>query len=355
MGRQTAFCMTEKDVLFFLNQIPDMFKILKEEYDEQGRVLREISGDEKGKMNGTYYLWNISFPIENIRENPNKLPVIEFYCCTHNSPPYGRIYWNTYYQDQYDSKGFEKWYSKCIRILRKNAVLTYGKGVKEFVYADALEKYNDEIQSKILNSDPHFRGNIDDYFVRPAGYKNILLLNKQAKCSNNCPDCLRTKSNATDNANVYIEAFNSMDIRDIEYLFIGIGFDPLLSQNIKLTEHIKKNSDIRIILITNGLMTGIRSSDGSILTAFSISDIYGADEIYVFIPADTPEGYLAKTNSSYGEKAYDRVMDFLRILKKYTKNLEKHGIKKFIMTGCTRNDVYEYLCKKYGKAAGTNR
>lgn len=240
MGKQTSFCMTEKDVSFFLNQISDKFKILKEEYAETGWVLREISDDEKEKMSGTYYLWNISFPIDNMHEDVNKLPVIEFYCCTHASPPCGRIYWNTYYKNQYDGEQFSKWYSRCIRLLRKNAVLTYGKAVKEYVFADALEKYNDEIQNKILIVGPHFRGNIDDYFVRHPKYKNILLMKKERKCSNNCTDCLGTKGSTAYYPDVYIEAFDSMDINGIEYLFIGIGFDPLLSQNTKLTEYIKR-------------------------------------------------------------------------------------------------------------------
>ncbi len=352
MGKQTAFRMTKKDVIFFLNKIPEDFKILKIENIDKSWVLKELSDSEKENMNGKYFIWNTGFPIKDMyldnSSEVHKLPLIEFYCCTEATPPSGRIYWNTYDQSQYDGEKFSKWYNKCVRILRKNAAFSYGKAIKRFVYADASEKYKDLIRNEILKEAPHFEGNIDDYFVKPEGYKNILLFNQKKRCFNRCPDCRESESAATENVNVYIEAFNSVDTSGIEYLFVGVGFDPLAARCMGLCEYIKKNTKIKVIFITNGLTDAIVSTGGDICSVFSIGDIYGADEIYVFTPAQTPEEYYSKTNSRYGEKAYERVTEFLKILNRYKKNLEKHGIQKFILPDCTRNDVYKFLCDKYG-------
>lgn len=44
--------MTKKDVIFFLNKIPEDFKILKIENIDKSWVLKELSDSEKENMNG---------------------------------------------------------------------------------------------------------------------------------------------------------------------------------------------------------------------------------------------------------------------------------------------------------------
>ncbi|MBQ8567682.1 MAG: hypothetical protein IJ446_00520 [Oscillospiraceae bacterium] len=340
MGRQVEFSMTTEDVAEFIKilniKMKGKIKILSEKQADEMVTLVETEETEKNNMSGWYYLWNTDFKLDKTcfksSTELHELPLIEFFCGTKGIPPKGRIYWNSYLSPYYSDELFISWYNKCVRLLKENAFYKYGKVYKTYVYKKSWENYKEHHTDEYT-----LEGKPDDYFYIHEKYKNILLLKMKNNCINKCPDCKKNKEAYPFRGYgfMYTKAFDLTDITGIEYLFVGVGYDPITSDCGSLLNYIKNKSDIKVIGITNGVC------DEKLLSDSIKKDI---DELYVFIPSDDPDEYYDKTNSKAGIYACEKITAFLKNIKRYYKHRQlavKHSL--------SRNEIYEMLCEKYGK------
>lgn len=155
------------------------------------------------------------------------------------------------------------------------------------------------------------------------------------KCINKCPECKKNKEAYTYTDLMYTKAFDLINTMGVEYLFVGVGYDPLTSDCGNLLNYIKNKSEIKIIAITNGVY------DKKLLFQSISKDV---DELYVFIPSDDPDEYCDKTHSKEGKCACEKISIFLNNIKRYYKNKQLA-----VKYNLSRNEVYEMLCEKYGK------
>lgn len=341
MGRQLQFSMTQADAAIFIKELnavmSNRIKVLVLKDISDRRMLVEIIGNEINNMSGVYYLWNTDFQIDNMcianLSDIDKLPLIEFFCATMAIPPSGRIYWNSCWSAYYKNEDFNKWYNKCVRLIKKMAVYAYGDAYKTYVHNNSWADYNESI----LDNGVDFNGSCNDFFTVHQKYNNILLLKMRNKCLNKCSDCKRISNPQQYTDLLYIEAFKALDLSGIEYLLVGVGYDPLTSDCVNLLNYIKKNTDIKIIAITNGLLTK---------QSFIQNVTVGIDKLYIFVPSDVPEEYYKMTNSKLGLQAYAAVEEFIRYVNRYYRKQAKE-----IVYNKSRNELYEMICDEYGYQA----
>ncbi len=349
MGKQIIFMMTKNDLDFFLSCIDKeklkLFRLVSNDNNYSIKKLTEISEDEID-INKSYatYLWNIDFSINNFSnitdwKHFEQMPLIELSFYKQGNQSLGRLYWNTDYIKgcDYNTEKFSKWFESLRRIVRNKSVRSYDDYMKIYVFEDYWNKHKGTLSEE--EEKYKFQGSTDDFFEKADGYENIVLLKCENKCYNHCNDCKRITKDHFDHYNqAYFQAFDHIN-SSIEIIVVGIGFDPLTSSCSQILEYIKKTSNVKIIMITNGIDD----------LCCSISCINNTvDELYIFIPAQTSEEYLIKTDSGLGLAAYKKAAEFA---KKAARYINREKCKLNIVYNISRNDVYKYICGKYGKAA----
>lgn len=344
--------MTKKDLDFFLDCINEkkvrLFKLVSNDINYSIKELIEISKDEID-INKSYatYIWNTDFLIDHFddiydRDILKKMPLIELSFYNQGNQSLGRLYWNTDHINEcdFDTEKFSKWFEKLRRIIRSRSVRSYDDHMKIHVFEDYWDKHKYSLTEE--EEKYKFNGKTEDFFENANGYENIALLKFENKCYNHCNDCKRIITDHFDHYNqAYFQAFDNIK-NNIEIIIVGIGFDPLTSNCSRILEYMHKMSDVKIIMITNGIDD----------LCCSISCINNTvDELYIFIPAQTPEKYLLKTDSGLGLSAYKKAAEFA---KKAARFINQEKCKLNIVYDVSRNDIYRHICEKYEKTSNTD-
>lgn len=339
--------MTKKDLAFFLSCINEeklrLFKLVPGSSDHSIKKLTEISEDEID-INRSYavYLWNTEFSISNFNNISDwrlfeQMPLIELSFYNWGDQSLGRLYWNTDHIKDcgYDTEKFSKWFEKLRRIIRSRSVRSYDDHMKTYVFEDYWNKHKCTLKAE--EEKYKFHGNTDYFFEKADGCENIALLKYENNCYNHCNDCRRVTTDHSDQYNqAYFQAFDRIK-SGIEIVIAGVGFDPLTSPCSRVLEYMRKTSDVKIIMITNGI-DELGCSIGCINN--------NVDELYIFIPAQTPEEYLLKTDSGLGLSAYKKAAEFA---KKAARYIRQEKCRLNIVYDVSRNDIYRFICGKYGK------
>lgn len=155
-----------------------------------------------------------------------------------------------------------------------------------------------------------------------------LYVNLTNKCPCSCTFCIRQNGDGAygsdslwlehdPSAEEVIEAFEKADYKKYdEIIYCGFGEPTERLEVLKETAaYIKKNSDKKIRLNTNGLSDLIHGKS----TACELEGL--VDTVSVSLNAGTLEEYLKVTRPKFGEQAYEAMQKFAADCKKYVEKV----------------------------------
>lgn len=149
--------------------------------------------------------------------------------------------------------------------------------------------------------------------------KNGLYVNLTNKCPCACTFCLRQNDDGVYGSDPLwlereptvlevIEKLNEKDFREFEEIvFCGYG-EPTerLDELLEIAEFIKKKTDIKIRVNTNGLSDLIWGKNTAELFVNKV------DVLSISLNATTPEEYLKLTRSKFGLQSFDALLNFAK-------------------------------------------
>lgn len=157
--------------------------------------------------------------------------------------------------------------------------------------------------------------------------ENNLYVNVTNKCPNACDFCIRTRDDAFED-DLWLEKdptseeiINEVFEKDLrkykEVVFCGFG-EPLenINEVLEVSKAIRKRSNIKIRINTNGLANKIHNID---ITPKFKSLI---DGISISLNAKNAEEYDAVCHSVYGLEAFSAILDFAKKCKEYVEDVQ---------------------------------
>lgn len=154
-------------------------------------------------------------------------------------------------------------------------------------------------------------------------FEGKMYINLTNGCPCRCVFCIRDNGDTIqDNDSLWLEhepsfeeitaAFEAFDKTGItDAVFCGYG-EPMVRADmvVRVAEYIKQNSNMRIRLNTNGLVKLIHKD-------FDIASLRGViDSVSISLNAPTAKRYNEVTRPSFGEPAFDAMLDFAKEAKK---------------------------------------
>lgn len=154
-------------------------------------------------------------------------------------------------------------------------------------------------------------------------YQNELYINLTNRCTNKCEFCIRFTPSGVDNIDLWLESEPSADeiITELnrqnyqeyrEVVFCGYG-EPLMRFDavIEVCRYIKKNSDVKIRINTNGHANHCAGEDVT-------PKMYGlVDIVSISLNASTAEEYQKICKCDFGKDGFFEMLDFAKKAKKY--------------------------------------
>lgn len=157
---------------------------------------------------------------------------------------------------------------------------------------------------------------------------NNLYVNITNKCPCSCTFCIRQNGDGAygsdslwlehePTADEVIEAFEKADYKKYnEIIYCGFGEPTQRLDCLKETAaYIKKNSDKKIRLNTNGLSDLIHGKS----TAYELEGL--VDTVSISLNAGTKEEYLKVTRPKFGQESYEAMQKFASDCKNYVPNV----------------------------------
>lgn len=153
-------------------------------------------------------------------------------------------------------------------------------------------------------------------------FEGKMYINITNGCPCRCVFCIRNNADTiSDNDSLWLEhepdfdeivaAFNAFDKTGItEAVFCGYG-EPMVRADmvVRTAEYIKKNSKLNIRLNSNGLVKLIHPN-------FDLNSLKGLiDSVSVSLNAPDAKRYNEVTQPSFGERAFDIMLDFAKQMK----------------------------------------
>lgn len=153
-------------------------------------------------------------------------------------------------------------------------------------------------------------------------FEGKMYINITNGCPCRCVFCIRNNADTiSDNDSLWLEhepdfdeivaAFNAFDKTGItEAVFCGYG-EPMVRADmvVRTAEYIKKNSKLNIRLNSNGLVKLIHPN-------FDLNSLKGLiDSVSVSLNAPDAKRYNEVTQPSFGERAFDVMLDFAKQMK----------------------------------------
>lgn len=155
-------------------------------------------------------------------------------------------------------------------------------------------------------------------------FEGKIYINITNGCPCKCVFCIRDNADSiSDNDSLWLEhepsfeeitaAFEAFDKKDApEAVFCGYG-EPMVRADmvVKTAEYIRKHSDMKIRLNTNGLVKLIHPD-------FDINRLKGlVDSVSISLNAPDAARYNEVTRPSFGEKSFDVMLDFAVKVKEF--------------------------------------
>lgn len=184
-------------------------------------------------------------------------------------------------------------------------------------------------------------------------YGGGLYINMTNRCPCRCDFCIRTMTDSLGeadslwlkrepSADELISMFNDRDLsRYDEVVFCGYG-EPTerIDTMFSLCDHIRKTTDLKIRLNTNGLSDLINQRP-------TAEEIAGKlDAVSVSLNAPTARKYLKLCHPDYGIGAFEAILDFTREIKQYMDDVTMSVVSSSI----SREDIEE--CRKIAGGLG---
>ena len=154
-------------------------------------------------------------------------------------------------------------------------------------------------------------------------YQNNLYINLTNRCTNKCKFCIRFTPSGVDNIDLWLEHEPSADevIKALEeknyknyneVIFCGYG-EPMLQYEVLLeaAKYIKKNSDLKIRINTNGHANRAAGKDVTPLLEGLV------DCISISLNAENAEKYNDICVCDYGEEGFYEMLDFAKKASRY--------------------------------------
>lgn len=154
-------------------------------------------------------------------------------------------------------------------------------------------------------------------------YQNNLYINLTNRCTNKCKFCIRFTPSGVDNIDLWLEHEPSADeviaaLEEKKYksydsvIFCGYG-EPMLRYDVilKVAEYIKKNSDVKIRINTNGHANRAAGKDITPLLEGLV------DCISISLNAENAQKYNEICVCDYGEEGFYEMLDFAKKASKY--------------------------------------
>ena len=184
-------------------------------------------------------------------------------------------------------------------------------------------------------------------------YGGGLYINMTNRCPCRCDFCIRTMTDSLGEADsLWLkrepsadELISMFDDRDLsrydEVVFCGYG-EPTerIDTMFSLCDHIRKTTDLKIRLNTNGLSDLINQKP-------TAEEIAGKlDAVSVSLNAPTARKYLKLCHPDYGIGAFEAILDFTREIKQYMDDVAMSVVSSSI----SREDIEE--CRKIAGGLG---
>ena len=184
-------------------------------------------------------------------------------------------------------------------------------------------------------------------------YGGGLYINMTNRCPCRCDFCIRTMTDSLweadslwlkrePSADELISMFDDRDLsRYDEVVFCGYG-EPTerIDTMFSLCDHIRKTTDLKIRLNTNGLSDLINQKP-------TAEEIAGKlDAVSVSLNAPTARKYLKLCHPDYGIGAFEAILDFTREIKQYMDDVTMSVVSSSI----SREDIEE--CRKIAGGLG---
>lgn len=184
-------------------------------------------------------------------------------------------------------------------------------------------------------------------------YGGGLYINMTNRCPCRCDFCIRTITDSLGEADsLWLkrepsadELISMFDDRDLsrydEVVFCGYG-EPTerIDTMFSLCDHIRKTTDLKIRLNTNGLSDLINQRP-------TAEEIAGKlDAVSVSLNAPTARKYLKLCHPDYGIGAFEAILDFTREIKQYMDDVTMSVVSSSI----SREDIEE--CRKIAGSLG---
>lgn len=159
-------------------------------------------------------------------------------------------------------------------------------------------------------------------------FEGKMYINITNGCPCRCVFCIRDNADSIkDNDSLWLEhepsfeeitaAFDAFDKTGMtDAVFCGYG-EPMVRADmlVRVAEYIKANSDMKIRLNSNGLVKLIHPD-------FDLNRLRGCiDSVSISLNAPDAARYNEVTRPSFGEKAFDVMLDFAKQMKQICKNV----------------------------------
>lgn len=154
-------------------------------------------------------------------------------------------------------------------------------------------------------------------------YQNGLYVNVTNRCTNKCEFCIRFTPSGVDNIDLWLEhepsaeeIINALEEKNYkkfkEVIFCGYG-EPLMRFDVvmEVCEYIKKNSDVKVRINTNGHANHCAGRDVT-------SEMKGlVDVVSISLNASNAKEYQRICKCDFGEDGFWEMLDFAKKAKEY--------------------------------------
>lgn len=158
-------------------------------------------------------------------------------------------------------------------------------------------------------------------------YQNGLYVNVTNRCTNKCEFCIRFTPSGVDNIDLWLEheptseeIVNALEEKNYkrfgEVIFCGYG-EPLMRFDtvMAVCEYIKKNSDVKVRINTNGHANYCAKRDVT-------PEMKGlVDTVSISLNASNAEEYQRICKCEFGEDGFWEMLDFAKKAKEYVPNV----------------------------------
>ena len=182
-----------------------------------------------------------------------------------------------------------------------------------------------------------------------------LYANITNKCPCACTFCIRKNGDSVGGSDSLwlehepsfeeiIEAFDRFDksvLTERELVFCGYG-EPMMRAEIliKTAEHVKANTNMKIRINTNGLISLMNPE-------FDISSLkYKIDKVCISLNASDPDKYVRITNPKFGLPSYNSMLNFALRVQEFVPEVS------FTIVDCGLDAEEIELCRQRAKDCG---